>query len=252
MMRKFRSHATRPAAAAAVVAACLVVWAGPAFADSPNPIPSTVHADMTENGNGTVTVSVHGEWNWVSHHSDCNLNRNGAGIAIVWNDPHDPGYAVAKGGGVEVGSTANGDNVVHPSDAAHAGQTVNDVSSPSNFASWRSGCGTYNGTNPSGTFGNDTSSGFVHTRSDVSKVCVVTYDVHGSKAGTQGPKSAKEIDVTLNGDNAIGTNKFDVASDCFTPTVVVPVGTIGIIGFAIAIAGVLFIVQRRSRRRVVA
>ena len=82
-MRKFRSHATRPAAAAAVVAACLVVWAGPAFADSPNPIPSTVHADMTENGNGTVTVSVHGEWNWVSHHSDCNLNRNGAGIASL-------------------------------------------------------------------------------------------------------------------------------------------------------------------------
>src|SRR5439155_13301444 len=176
---------------------------GPAFADSPNPIPSTVHADMTENGNGTVTVRVHGSWDWVSHHHDCNSDRNGAGIAIVWNDPKDPGYPVSNGGGVEVGSTAETDNVVHPSDADQAGQSVNDVSDPSQYASWRSGCGTFNGSYPAGTFGNDTTSGYVHTyqsKSDVSKVCVVTYDVHGKDAGTTGPKGSKEIDVTQSHD----------------------------------------------------
>src|SRR5207247_519683 len=150
----------------------------------------------------------------------CNADRNGAGIAIVWNDPKDPGYPVAKGGGIEVGSTANGDNVVHPSDADNPGQQVVDVSSPSQYQSWRSGCGTFDSGAgyPSGSFGTQTTSGYVHTyqsRDDISKVCVVTYDVHGSNAGTQGPKGAKEIDVTQNGDNAIGTNRFDVNSDCF-------------------------------------
>ena len=259
MFKKFRSRTTRSAGAALALAAAFVVaMVGPAFADSPNPIPSTVHADMTENPGGSVTVRVYGQWDWVTHKHDCNDDRNGAGIAIVWNDPHDQGYPVSNGGGIEVGSTANTDNVVHPSDADQAGQSVNDVSDPSQYASWRSGCGTFNGSYPAGTFGMDTQSGYTHTyqsKNDVSKVCVVTYDVHGGgKVGDnkfQEVKGSKEIAIDGNGDNAIKTNKFDVNSDCFTPQIVVPVGTIGIIGFAVLIAGVLFFMQRRSRRQTV-
>lgn len=271
MFKKFRMRGTRAAGTVALAAAFLVAMVGPAWADSPNPIPSTVHADMTENAGGTVTVTVRGEWDWTTHHSDCNQDRAGAGIAIVWNDPKDPGFDVDNGGGVQAGSQGNSlnaaDGTVHPADIGDAatgapgapGQQYNSVSSPSDYASWKGGCGAYpvSGT-PKGTFGYDGSAGYTHTyasKDDVSKICVVTYDVHGGgKVGDnkfQEVNGSKEIAIDGNHDNSISTNRFDTNSDCFTPTVVVPVGTIGVIGFAILLAGVMFFVQRRSRRQVV-
>lgn len=278
MFKKFASRGTRAASTAIALAAVFVVaMVGPAWADSPNPIPSTVHADMTENNDGTVTVTVRGEWNWETHHSDCNVDRAGAGIAIVWNDPKEPGFPVDGGGGVEAGvaQVANGlnsvDDTVHPADLGDAvnggtgapGQQYNNVSSPSEYASWKGGCGTYmnpwpKNQTPQGTFGYDGTAGYTHTyqsKDDVSKICVVTYDVHGGgKVGDkkfQQVNGSKEISIDGNGDNAIKTNKFDVSSDCFTPQIVVPVGTIGLIGFAVLLAGAMFVVQRRSRRHAV-
>jgi hypothetical protein len=62
-----------------------------AFADAGNPILSTIHGtvvpDNPANPNGGVTVYVRGQWNWLSHNSDCNFDRAGTGVAIAWNDP---------------------------------------------------------------------------------------------------------------------------------------------------------------------
>ena len=66
--------------------------------------------------------------------------------------------------------------------------------------------------------------GYTHTyakRSDVSKVCVNFYDVHGGdKPGGQKfqlPNGTNEIDVLKNGDNSIETNKFLVnGGSCFS------------------------------------
>ena len=44
----------------------------------------------------TVTVYVRGQWNWYSHNSDCNTDRAGAGVGIIWNDPTEPGYTVRR------------------------------------------------------------------------------------------------------------------------------------------------------------
>src|SRR6266496_475961 len=81
-----------------LVAASMVVLAVPALADAPNPITSQTHGVMTINPNGTATVRVFGEWDWATHHSDCNKDRSGAGVGVIWRDPTEPGFTVAKGG----------------------------------------------------------------------------------------------------------------------------------------------------------
>jgi hypothetical protein len=131
-----------------------------ASSDSGNPILGTIKASAVNNGNGTITVYVRGQWNWLSHRSDCNTDRAGAGVGVIWNDPTEPGFTVAKGGisaevgiaSLRPGDTANTvDQMVHPSDIGNlaegypglSGQTFFDPSPPlpSSFASWRSGCG---------------------------------------------------------------------------------------------------------------
>src|SRR5438876_1720535 len=96
-----------------------------AYADAGNPILGTIHGSIQPNADGTVTVFVRGEWNWLSHNSDCNFDRAGTGVGIIWNDPTEPGYTVTKGAisaGVGISSLRPGDAVnqvdemVHPAD----------------------------------------------------------------------------------------------------------------------------------------
>ena len=69
-----------------------------AMADAGNPIPNTIKAITHDNGDGTVTVSVRGEWNWLSHSADCNYDRAATGAAIAWDDPNgaDNTRAISK------------------------------------------------------------------------------------------------------------------------------------------------------------
>src|SRR5439155_1710271 len=69
----------------AIGAAMTLMVAG-AFADAGNPILGTIKATAQDNGNGTVTIYVRGQWNWLSHTTDCNSDRNGAGVGIIWSD----------------------------------------------------------------------------------------------------------------------------------------------------------------------
>ena len=85
-----------PLAGIAVALIALVAWQS-VLADAGNPITSSIHGEIVVNANGTATVFVRGEWNWLSHNKDCNVDRNGTGAGMVWNDPSEPGYTVAKG-----------------------------------------------------------------------------------------------------------------------------------------------------------
>src|SRR5213595_1740882 len=68
-----------------------------AYADAGNPILGTIHGSIQPNADGTVTVFVRGEWNWLSHNSDCNFDRAADGVGMIWNDPTEPGFTVTKG-----------------------------------------------------------------------------------------------------------------------------------------------------------
>ncbi len=77
--------------------------AGAASANAAFPVQHTTPtATLTRNSDGTVTVHVQGKWIWpfgtsenegidatATHPCD---SRFGAGWAVVWNDPDDPGY----------------------------------------------------------------------------------------------------------------------------------------------------------------
>ena len=83
----------------------LVFMVSGAFADAGNPILGTIKASAVDNGNGTITIYVRGQWNWLTHKSDCNFDRAGAGVGIIWNDTTERGYTVMKGAiSAEVGS----------------------------------------------------------------------------------------------------------------------------------------------------
>jgi len=150
----------------AVVAAMTFMVAG-AFADAGNPILGTIKATAQDNGDGTVTIYVRGQWNWLSHNNDCNIDRNGTGVGIIWNDPTEPGYTVSNGAisaGVGISSLRAGDTVnqvdqmVHPADRGNVpeGYTVAGTDFPvaqqfvdpapagitaTQLAAWRGGCG---------------------------------------------------------------------------------------------------------------
>src|SRR5437867_1408793 len=68
------------------IGAALTLMVAGAFADAGNPILGTIKATAQDNGDGTVTIYVRGQWNWLSHTTDCNSDRNGAGVGIIWSD----------------------------------------------------------------------------------------------------------------------------------------------------------------------
>jgi hypothetical protein len=187
-------RARRNAAVALLMAATivtgLVMTSTPAAADAGNPILGTIIGTVVADpSGGGVTVYVRGQWNWLSHNSDCNFDRAATGVGIIWNDPNSPGFTVTKGSvsaGVGVASSTDGnavDPMVHPVDLGNvpqgytagtwqsttqgyptnasgdypSGQTFNDPASnnPNDFASWKGGCGRepLTSTGPSGSAG---------------------------------------------------------------------------------------------------
>jgi uncharacterized repeat protein (TIGR01451 family) len=139
-----------------------------AFADAGNPITGSIRASAVDNGNGTITVYVRGQYNWLSHNSDCNFDRAATGVGIIWNDSTEPGYTVSKGAisaGVGISSLRSGDTanvrdqMVHPVDRGNqvegytaagtdypAGQQFADPAAAApptatQVAAWKGGCG---------------------------------------------------------------------------------------------------------------
>src|SRR5215210_2703220 len=90
---------TRTIRVLVLATALLAMYALPALADAPDPVPSATHGSMVINSDGSRTITVSGGtdestdpgWKWTTHKSDCNTDRAGTGVAIIWNDPTDPG-----------------------------------------------------------------------------------------------------------------------------------------------------------------
>jgi uncharacterized repeat protein (TIGR01451 family) len=169
------------AAVALFVLASFAFAVANASADAGNPITGSIGGSVVVNPGGTngspvgctidgpsyctVTVYVHGQWNWYSHGSDCNTDRAGAGLGIIWNDPTEPGFTVSHNpitqqvgiASLRAGDTVNKvDEMVHPSDLGNlaegypglTGQTFNDPPVPAGgvptnteVGTWKGGCG---------------------------------------------------------------------------------------------------------------
>jgi hypothetical protein len=200
-----------------LVIAVFGVQATSAFADAADPVPSATHGTFVTNADGSRTLTVSGSWAWTTHHSDCNTDRSGVGVAIVWNDPTNPGNKVSGGGSLGdffVGD--RNDNVVHPT----PGPVFQDIGKPDDFAKWRGGCGAFNGTYNTGTWGPISHIYPASVKGSVA-VCPVMYDVHGKASGTE-PNGEKEVTAGgdgHNGDNSIeSNNNTPLGNGCFSST----------------------------------
>jgi hypothetical protein len=180
----------RRVVALAVLVGCLTWGATQALADAGNPIVGATTGTLSHNADGSWTAYVKGQWNWLSHKTDCNFDRAGAGLAVIWNDPNEPGYTISNNGvtaNVGVAQKLNGDTYnqidgqVHPADIGQqgppaseiapgvAGQQFNDppalaAGAIHTFVSFKGGCGgqpfgssTWNpfGSHPFGSWGYD-------------------------------------------------------------------------------------------------
>jgi hypothetical protein len=170
-----RRVVTMPALGLAFAAMC-AVHVATALGDAGNPIVGTIRGTIVPDASGPgVTVYVRGQWNWLSHNSDCNFDRAGIGVGVIWNDPNSPGYTVTKGSitaevGVRSSTDGNAvDQMVHPADRGDVpqgytagtwtsptqGYTTNTAGDypqgqkfvdpsppkPTSYASWKGGCG---------------------------------------------------------------------------------------------------------------
>jgi hypothetical protein len=180
---------TIPVLALAFAALC-ALYAATALGNAGNPVVGTIRGTIVPDASGSgVTVYVRGQWNWLSHASDCNFDRAGIGVGIIWNDPNAPGYTVTKGSitaGIGVMSSTDGnvvDQMVHPVDRGNVpqgytagtwtsttqGYTTNTAGdypqgqefvdpsppNPNSYTSWKGGCGRepLSSTGPAGTSG---------------------------------------------------------------------------------------------------
>jgi hypothetical protein len=222
-----------------LVALCVLAFTSVALANAPDPgfAPAEGRLGPIVNIDGvdTVRVSVSGAWQWPTHSSDCNTNRTGIGYSVDWNDPDQPGNLVTVVDGLSIDVGAWGandynpqDNEVHPTRPEVAGNLFADPADPALYASWHSGCGTYDGEMPLGVWGavdldtgepvtctSDSSpsptclgGSHVYTLAAVEEglvACVLLYDVHGGDADSGGaPNGEKE--VTAGGSNHNGDN----------------------------------------------
>jgi hypothetical protein len=207
-------------------AAVIVMFGAPAFANAADPNPGTT-ATLTTNPDGSKTVRVQGTWSWPSQNG-CS-NRFGAGWAVAWNDPNQPGNVVS-GHGVTIYVGTPSDNNVH----FNAAQP----------------CGTLDADNhPHGSWGPEEHTYAAGTT--VGKVCVNMYDLHDTQAKKPGDFVAGGSGH--NGDNSVQTNRYDPdsAAFCVQPladATQVPVGAIGGLGLAVALGGGLVFTTSRRRR----
>src|SRR5262245_59277549 len=84
----------------------------------------TAGGTVNKNANGTLTVTVSGNWVWSTHKTNCSNDKRAVGFAIDWNDP-TPGcggnHVTTIGtDSIDVGVAGNScvlnpaDNTVHP------------------------------------------------------------------------------------------------------------------------------------------
>jgi hypothetical protein len=102
------------ASVALMSVAGLLVFAGSALGNAANPLPNTAKVDSVSLANGQYTITVQGQWNWVTQ-TDCPTARDGVGYNVAWFDPSDTANPIggnnSPNGVIDVGSAT--DNIVH-------------------------------------------------------------------------------------------------------------------------------------------
>jgi len=243
-----------------------------AFANAANPCGSSATAGVcpptnagpsgteTINADGTATITVRGLYSWLSQTVQAGSQDNcgghyGVGWGLIWNDPKDAGFTVAKGsiseGVGSLGNTLNpADEAVHynandpcgsptsVTNPAHPGQTVTipvGMWGPGTAACLQAGSSSnavppcpptpgHTG-NTGATLPIGTTSHVYATAADVPAiVCVNMYDLHQPFSSGN-----RNYVVDKNGDNSIETNAFNPAiggGSCFSPVPRVEVGTL--------------------------
>src|SRR3954451_18409041 len=116
--------------------AVVALLAIPAFAMADAPDVTTGTGTAVPDGAGNVVVTLSGTWAWTTHHSNCNLDRAGVGIAVDWGDNNGNHVTTLGNDSIDVGvltaTLLNAqDNKVHNA-SARTGLTC--------FS-----CGTFNG-----------------------------------------------------------------------------------------------------------
>ena len=201
-----------------------------AQANAADPTAGTIHATVVQNSDGTFTVTVSGQWNWAnspppapkagltpSSPAYCDNSGRRVGYAVSWNDGDGNVVSGNVSGStvtIKVGSTSKNayasnrleGNIVHPTSAG-PGLTTHDITNLNDWASWRGGCGTWNGTYYVGTFG--PISHIYPSTVQSFDICVLMYDVHAADS------TDKSKPNQPNGENSVvaGGTKNDPDND---------------------------------------
>jgi hypothetical protein len=204
----------RTCAATAAALSLLLVGAQSALADAADPVPAATTGSAVYNGDGSRTVTISGQWQWTTHHSDCNLDKRAVGFAIDWGDANGNHVTTIGADSIDVG-VLNADAYNAADNAVHPTPVTTFPAAP--FG----GCGTFDaglGYN-SGTWGPIT-----HTYAPgagVISACPLMYDVHLASNGGA-PNDAKETTAggaNHNGDNGAEKNaNTPLGNGCFGTT----------------------------------
>jgi uncharacterized repeat protein (TIGR01451 family) len=204
---------------------CLLAFAAAALANAPNPLPGTTKVDgFTVNSDGSRTITVEGQWNWVTQ-TNCPTQRDGVGYQVAWfdgNTANPIGNNNSPDGVIDVGDST--DNIVHSIDTlggstqpgnafydgapssyiGHAATSRNPTSTDAK--NWVSNCNNIDPTTKisSGTWG-PISHTYPASFTGQITLCPVLYDPHGhgtASGGTIGSTSVGDLTSGGQGHNA--------------------------------------------------
>src|SRR3954471_18599996 len=131
--------------------ALVAVLAVPAFAMADAPDVTTATGKVVSSDASGTVIEISGTWAWTTHHSNCNLDRAGVGIAVDWGDNNGNHVTTLNGDSIDVGVLTTtplnaADNAVHStSGGINTGFT----------------CGTF-ATNPGENFNRGSFTGLTH------------------------------------------------------------------------------------------
>jgi hypothetical protein len=213
---------------------CMLGFAVPALANAPNPIPGTTKVDSESVSNGQVTVTVEGQWNWVTQ-TNCPTARNGVGYNVAWFDPSDTANPIggnnSPNGVIDVGTAT--DNMVHSiyTDGGPSGTLVTSANPfydglPTSYLShnttsstptktdadnWVSNC---NNVDPNTQISSGTWGPISHTYpvgdNGPFLFCPIMYDPHGSGTTSGGKIGSSGVgDLTAGGNGHNNDNSYE-------------------------------------------
>src|SRR3954471_6922911 len=178
----------------------------PALASADAPDIQTATGTSSIDASGNVVVTLGGTWAWTTHHSNCNLDRAGVGIAVDWGDNNGNHVTTLGADSIDVGERAA--TLLNKQDNA-----VHNTSGGTGLSGFT--CGTFNGSYNTGAF-----TGMTHTYpagSTIPQICALAYDVHGKNGTASGTKEVTAGGANHNSDNSAEKNASTPGGNqCFT------------------------------------